>query len=131
LVVFPEGTTTNGHYMCRFRSGPFIAGLPVHAVAVRSPFRAFNPSWESITLPEHLWRLMTQATNRVEVHEIVPEFVPSRDMARDPGRYADWVQGEMAAVLGQPVVDLSRADKLLYHQYLVGKLSADEILGPR
>lgn len=35
LIIFPEGTTTNGHAMCAFRTGAFVAGQPVKPVVVR------------------------------------------------------------------------------------------------
>jgi lysophosphatidylcholine acyltransferase / lyso-PAF acetyltransferase len=35
ILLFPEGTTTNGRYMLRFRTGGFIAGVPVQPIILK------------------------------------------------------------------------------------------------
>ena len=35
VLLFPEGTTTNGRYMLPFRTGAFLAGVPVLPVVLR------------------------------------------------------------------------------------------------
>jgi lysophosphatidylcholine acyltransferase / lyso-PAF acetyltransferase len=35
ILLFPEGTTTNGRYLLRFRTGGFIAGVPVQPIILR------------------------------------------------------------------------------------------------
>lgn len=35
LLLFPEGTTTNGSYLLPFKTGAFLAGLPVRPVVIR------------------------------------------------------------------------------------------------
>lgn len=35
LLLFPEGTTTNGRFLLPFKTGAFLAGLPVRPVVIR------------------------------------------------------------------------------------------------
>ena len=35
IVVFPEGTTTNGTALTTFKSGAFVAGRPVQPILIR------------------------------------------------------------------------------------------------
>lgn len=35
LLLFPEGTTSNGHFLLPFKTGAFLAGLPLRPVVMR------------------------------------------------------------------------------------------------
>ncbi|CAM9419668.1 unnamed protein product [Phaeothamnion confervicola] len=128
LVIFPEGTTTNGTAMVRFRTGVFRAGMPVLPVAVVLPWRHFNPSWETISFKDHLFRTMTQLVNRVRLVEL-PLYCPSPAERADPRLYADNVQASPSLhVLHQPVYPLNRRHKFVYHDFVLGKKTAEEAL---
>lgn len=120
LVIFPEGTTTNGFSMVPFRTGVFNAGIPVRPVCIRFPYRHFNLSWETIRFREHIFRTMTQVRNNVEFIEM-PVYVPSDEEKSDSRLFASNVQNEMGRVLEQGVTPLNRKHKFLYHSYLLGK----------
>lgn len=120
LVIFPEGTTTNGSTMVPFRTGVFNAALPVKPVCIQFPHRHFNLSWETIRFREHMFRTMTQVSNNVEFTEL-PVYAPSEEEKADSRLYSANVQAEMANVLDQEIVPLNRKHKFLYHSYLLGK----------
>lgn len=120
LVIFPEGTTTNGTSMVAFRTGVFNAGLAVKPICIRFPYKHFNLSWETIRFREHLFRTMTQFCNRVHITEL-PVYEPSEAEMNDSRLFASNVQTEMARVLNQPIFPLNRKHKFLYHSYLLGK----------
>lgn len=120
LVIFPEGTTTNGTAMVPFRTGVFNAGLPVKPVCIEFPHRHFNLSWETIRFREHIFRTMTQFQNNTTVLEL-PVYEPSEDEVGDARLFAANVQTEMAKALGQPIIPLNRKHKFLYHSWLLGK----------
>lgn len=45
ILLFPEGTTTNGDYLLPFRTGAFIAGVPVQPTILKyGPVRAGHGS---------------------------------------------------------------------------------------
>lgn len=122
LVVFAEGTTTNGTLMIPFRTGVFNAGLPVQPVCVRFPYTRFNPTWETIRFREHIFRMMTQFRNRVHCTQL-PVYIPSEEEQLDSRLFATNVQAEIANVLQQSIVPLNRKHKFLYHSYLLGRES--------
>lgn len=46
LLLFPEGTTSNGSCLLRFKTGVFAGGVPVHPVTVKYEARRFSPAFE-------------------------------------------------------------------------------------
>lgn len=45
VLLFPEGTTTNGRVVISFQLGAFIPGFPIQPVIVRYPHVHFDQSW--------------------------------------------------------------------------------------
>lgn len=45
ILIFPEGTCSNGHAVVQFKPGAFGPGLPVQPVAIRYPNRTNTVSW--------------------------------------------------------------------------------------
>lgn len=45
VLLFPEGTTTNGRVIISFQLGAFIPGFPIQPVVVRYPHIHFDQSW--------------------------------------------------------------------------------------
>lgn len=126
LVIFPEGTTTNGTAMIALRTGVFNAGVPVQPVCVRFPHRHFNISWETISFKEHMFRTMTQVYNDVVITQL-PVYEPSAEEKMDARLYAANVQRLMADVLKQKVYPLNRKHKFLYHSFLLRKIDGKEL----
>ncbi len=121
LVVFPEGTTTNGKALLRFRTGVFNAGCPVRPVLVKFPYKHFNPSWESMRFRPHFYRCLTQFRNNVEFI-ILPPYIPSKEEKEDSVLYATNVQNLMAYVSKEPIYMLNRLQKVKgYHRFLTDK----------
>lgn len=114
VMIFPEGTTSNGESVIQFRSGAFISGHPVKPVAIRYPPGSFSPSWESIGGLYHMFRVFSQFSNACEVHWL-PIHYPTDAEKKDPRLYAENVRTEIAAELNVPKVDASYQDKLDYH----------------
>ncbi len=126
LVIFPEGTTTNGRAMVAFRTGVFNAAVPVQPVVVTFPHRRWNMSWETIRFRTHIFRTMTQLINRVTITEL-PVYVPSDEEKLDARLFARNVQKLMSKQLQQPVYRLNRKHKLLYHKFVLSKLNAEDV----
>ncbi|CAM9572354.1 unnamed protein product [Chrysoparadoxa australica] len=127
LVVFPEGTTTNGKCMIKFRRGIFTAGLPVLPVCVLMPYKHFSLTWESISFWHHLFGSATQLVHHAELIEL-PLYHPSPQEQKDPKLFAENVQSLMAAVMRQKVYQLNRSHKMAYHDCLRGNITAKEAL---
>ncbi|XP_027162734.1 lysophospholipid acyltransferase LPEAT2 isoform X1 [Coffea eugenioides] len=71
LLLFPEGTTTNGRAIISFQLGAFIPGYPIQPVIVHYPHVHFDQSWGNISLAKLMFRMFTQFHNFMEV-----EYLP-------------------------------------------------------
>lgn len=107
LVVAPEGTLAHGRCLLSFKSGGFVAGLPVVPILFRYKLTGHNPGWGVIRPYMHLLRLMTQVYNDIEV-QCLPVYHPSEEEKADPQLYAANVRALMAGALGVPMVDQDR-----------------------
>ena len=88
MVVFPEGTTSNGSFLLSFKTGAFRAGQPVLPVLFQYRAVTVHPGWESITFKNHLGKLITAPWNRVAVHTL-PTYYPSEAEQHDAKLYAN------------------------------------------
>lgn len=119
LCVYPEGTTTNGRYILRFRTGAFVAGMPVLPVVIRYPYTRFSPTYDTIRWWKFLVGLLMEPLNRVEyIH--MPVYYPSEEEKKNPRLYADNVRKKMAERINVELSDASFNDKLEYHHIFRG-----------
>ncbi|KAK9103471.1 hypothetical protein Sjap_020725 [Stephania japonica] len=66
VLLFPEGTTTNGRVLISFQLGAFIPGYPIQPAVVRYPHVHFDQSWGDISLARLMFRMFTQFHNFME-----------------------------------------------------------------
>jgi 1-acyl-sn-glycerol-3-phosphate acyltransferase len=115
LVIYPEGTTTNGRFLIPFKKGAFMAGLPVQIMIINQKWEHFQPSWETIPEFEYYYRLFTQFRNYVEITHL-PIYYPSEDEKKDPELYAENVRKLMAKVSNLELSSSTREDKMEFHK---------------
>lgn len=120
LLIFPEGTTTNGSCLLQFKTGAFRPGLPVLPVVIEFPFaeQQFSPAYESVHTPTHLLRMLAQWSHQLRV-KYLPIYKPDAEERSDARLYAEHVRAQMSEALGIPAVEQSYADKLVYHKELM------------
>ncbi|XP_022623893.1 lysophospholipid acyltransferase LPCAT4 isoform X1 [Seriola dumerili] len=106
MLMFPEGTTTNGRALIKFKPGAFLAGVPVQPVLLRYPNKMDTVRWtyKGTTWLEALWHTASQFYTNMTV-EFLPVYNPSQEEKNDPNLYADNVQKLMAKALGIPATD--------------------------
>ncbi|RVE60334.1 hypothetical protein OJAV_G00179880 [Oryzias javanicus] len=106
MLMFPEGTTTNGRALIKFKPGAFLAGVPVQPVLLHYPNRLDTVRWtyRGTTWMEGIWYTTSQLYTNVTV-EFLPVYKPSEEEKKDPNLYADNVQKLMAWALGVPATD--------------------------
>ncbi|GJM88351.1 hypothetical protein PR202_ga04405 [Eleusine coracana subsp. coracana] len=119
MLLFPEGTTTNGDYLLPFKTGAFLAKAPVRPVLLRYPYKRFNPAWESMSGGRHVFLLLCQFINYLEVIHL-PVYYPSDQEKDDPKLYANNVRKLMAVEGNLILSDLGLAEKRVYHAALNG-----------
>jgi lysophosphatidylcholine acyltransferase/lyso-PAF acetyltransferase len=117
LLVFPEGTTSSGNAVLRFKTGAFVAGEPVLPVAIKFKAGPLCGGWAWRPRPTHarwcrgmstemihLCRLLSRPLNRVEV-TVLPPFSPSQAERADPALYAQHAREQIAGALGVSTED--------------------------
>lgn len=119
LLIFPEGTTTNGEYMTVFRSGAFVAGKPVQPIAIEYWCNHFHLAYESIYGIYHIFRTLTQVVNFAKV-TVLPVYNPNEEEQANPKMYAKNVGAVIANHLHITPTTFTFNDKLRYLKYLRG-----------
>ncbi|KAM9426259.1 lysophospholipid acyltransferase LPCAT4 [Pholidichthys leucotaenia] len=106
MLMFPEGTTTNGSVLIKFKPGAFVAGVPVQPVLLRYPNKLDTVRWtyRGTTWLEALWHTTSQPYTNMTI-EFLPVYNPSQEEKNNPSLYADNVQKLMAKALGVPATD--------------------------
>ncbi|XP_075648692.1 lysophospholipid acyltransferase LPEAT1 isoform X1 [Castanea sativa] len=127
MMLFPEGTTTNGDYLLPFKTGAFLSKVPVRPVILRYPYRRFSPAWDSISGVRHVIYLLCQFVNHLEVVRL-PIYCPSQQEKDDPKLYASNVRRLMASEGNLIMSDIGLPEKRVYHAALNGNNSLPSVL---
>uniref|UniRef100_A0A182IU42 Phospholipid/glycerol acyltransferase domain-containing protein n=1 Tax=Anopheles atroparvus TaxID=41427 RepID=A0A182IU42_ANOAO len=122
ILVFPEGTCSNGKAIVQFKPGAFGPGMPVQPVAIRYP-NAVNTvswTWEGPGVPILLWRTLTTLHTRFEIH-FLPVYYPNEQERNDAKLYALNVRNYIASALGIPGTEHGLNDcKLMNYMITIG-----------
>ncbi|KAG8377742.1 hypothetical protein BUALT_Bualt08G0064600 [Buddleja alternifolia] len=127
MMLFPEGTTTNGDYLLPFKTGAFLAKAPVLPVILRYPYQRFSPAWDTISGVRHVILLLCQFVNYIEVTRL-PVYHPSEQEKEDPKLYAENVRQLMAHKGNLILSDIGLAEKRVYHAALNGNIRMPTVL---
>ncbi|XP_071733241.1 lysophospholipid acyltransferase LPEAT1-like [Rutidosis leptorrhynchoides] len=120
MMLFPEGTTTNGDYIHPFKTGAFLAKAPVLPVILKYPYERFSPAWDSISGVRHVILLLCQFVNFMTVTRL-PVYYPSQEEKDNPKLYAENVRKLMAREGNLIMSDIGLAEKRVYHAALNGR----------
>ena len=123
LLLFPEGTTTNGDFLLPFKTGAFLTGAPVQPVLLRYRWRRFSMAWETITAPWHFFLMFSQLSHALEVIYL-PVYEPNAAEQKDPAVYAAGVRAAMLKASDLQASDLVLADKRAYQALLLEEWAA-------
>ncbi|GIQ85105.1 hypothetical protein KIPB_006728, partial [Kipferlia bialata] len=133
VVVFPEGTTTDGSCLLQYRAGAFRAGIPIQPCLIRYPHRWYAQSWDSQPFTSHLIQRLSSLHNQVSV-TFMPVYQPSPEEIEQPFLYASNVRDRMrdmwSRVNGRDISlsPLSVKEKLIYQSYREGEYDWEECL---
>ncbi|KAK9797382.1 hypothetical protein WJX73_008706 [Symbiochloris irregularis] len=121
MLLFPEGTTTNGNFLLPFRKGAFLAGAPVQPVILRYPVNRVSPAWETISGLRHIWLMLCNPVHSVIFYEL-PVYHPTKAEASNPELYANNVRQYMLRNShGLEASESSLAEKQILHAHLRGE----------
>uniref|UniRef100_A0A8C2D6Y4 Lysophosphatidylcholine acyltransferase 4 n=1 Tax=Cyprinus carpio TaxID=7962 RepID=A0A8C2D6Y4_CYPCA len=93
MLMFPEGTTTNGRALIKFKPGAFLAGVPVQPVLLHYPGEPDTVQSRAVILLCSDWL------------QFLSVYTPSPDEKQSPELYAENVQKLMAEALCVPATD--------------------------
>jgi 1-acyl-sn-glycerol-3-phosphate acyltransferase len=127
LLVFPEATCSTGAALLRFKSGAFVAGVPVLPLAIRYDAGRLNAGWvwrEEATRVRgfravpgdllHLARLLAARGKRLDIF-VLPVHAPSAAERADPALFAESVRREVGAALRVPLDSRGVEDARAYY----------------
>jgi len=118
IVIFPEGTTSNGKYLIEFKNGAFYPLKPIQPVLIHYKFKYFNPCWVELNAPQYFTYLLTQWSNAVEI-TFLPVVRPTEEEKKDVTKYRDRLQEIMARELETICINTSnRHQKMIYKEYI-------------
>ncbi|KAL1548710.1 Lysophospholipid acyltransferase lpeat2 [Salvia divinorum] len=112
VLLFPEGTTSNGRVLLSFQIGAFIPGYPVQPVVVRYPYVHFDQSWGNITLAMLMFRMFTQFHNFMEV-EYLPLVYPNENRKENAVHFSQRTGRAIASALNVAQTAHSYGDFML------------------
>ncbi|WZY91126.1 hypothetical protein YC2023_047861 [Brassica napus] len=118
LLLFPEGTTTNGKVLISFQLGAFIPGYPIQPVVVRYPHVHFDQSWGNISLLMLMFRMFTQFHNFMEVVKVeyLPVIYPSDTQKQNAVRLSQKTSHAIATSLNVVQTSHSYGDLMLLNR---------------
>eukprot|EP00298_Acanthocystis_sp_HF-20_P013522 c20393_g1_i1.p1 GENE.c20393_g1_i1~~c20393_g1_i1.p1 ORF type:complete len:230 (+),score=89.62 c20393_g1_i1:51-740(+) len=129
LVIFPEGTTTNGNYLLKFKTGAFRSGLAVQPILIRYINNKSSPFFDTIPLHLHVIKLMLSWKTDVEIIYL-PPYYPSKQEKENSEVYAENVY-KLMLEKGKSFLSFSDADltsKRQYQNLLSGKETLKDFL---
>lgn len=97
VLIFPEGTTTNGSSLITFKPGAFIPGLTVQPVCVNFCNRldTIRWTWEGPSAFKAIFYTLCQFNNNLEI-TYLPVYTPNDAEKRDPQLFARNVREKMS-----------------------------------
>ncbi|KAL3814885.1 hypothetical protein ACJIZ3_016153 [Penstemon smallii] len=112
VLLFPEGTTSNGRVVLSFQLGAFIPGYPVQPVIVRYPYVHFDQSWGNISIAKLMFRMFLQFHNFMEV-EYLPVVSPHENRKENATHFAHRTGRVIASALNVVQTSHSYGDFML------------------
>eukprot|EP00871_Galdieria_phlegrea_P006056 jgi/Galph1/938/GphlegSOOS_G5629.1 len=110
LVMFPEGTTSNGDSLLRFHTGPFVQRRPVQPVVLKYSFGDTDPSFVGLTF-FHFLRILSEPVYFLTVRYLA-RYVPSDEEKANPKLFTENIRQIMADGLDCHSVDLGYDDRI-------------------
>ncbi|MDP2437841.1 MAG: EF-hand domain-containing protein [archaeon] len=127
VMIFPEGTCTNGRALVNFKPGAFLAGEPVQPLIIRYRWAHFDPSFvDYVNVVGLLVGTLCQFVNHMEV-EWLPIYRPSEEEKANPGLFARNVRLYMSQASGLPMTNHSIDDALLQLEAFKHHLPAEAV----
>ena len=70
VLIFPEGTTSNGEYVISFKKGAFSNLSPIKIYGIKYGNRKYNPAFDSIAMGQSFLFTILQLRNSVTIYDL-------------------------------------------------------------
>jgi len=123
LIIFPEGTTSNGEYLISFKKGAFMHLTPLKIYAVKYTNPNYSPAFDSLGIGKSFLFALLQLRNSITVYDLGvfdPTYLNLKS-EDDWTIYAEKVKSIMLKALGAKSSELGLAEANFYCDSLDGQ----------
>ena len=138
MLIYPEGTQSNGKYLASFKKGAFAGLKAVKPIVINYESEAwFNTAWDCLGFLDHVL-LSFSAPHFAKATVIdMPTFIPNDylfETHKDKGEskweiYAWAVRDVMSRTSGKPTIESDARDKQTFKSFMCGKTDVLEKSG--
>jgi len=121
VLIFPEGTTTNGEYMISFKKGAFSNLTPLKIYAIKYTKSNYSPSFDSLELGRSFLFTLLQFYNSVTLYDLgvyYPDHLKLKT-ENDWQIYANKIKDIYLKVLNVKSSELGFGDKMTYYKTIM------------
>lgn len=118
MVIFPEGTTTNGECLISFKKGAFVLNTPLKVVVLKYRGR-MSPALNMMGTIDNLLSLLFQLYTNLDVFEVEGLIEPKSEMPWE--EYAEEVRSLMASEFKLEKIDGDFSGKKFTESKYTGK----------
>jgi len=123
LIIFPEGTTSNGEYLISFKKGAFMHLTPVKIYAVKYTNPNYSPAFDSLGIAKSFLFALLQFRNSITVYDLGvfdPTYLNLKSEDDWP-IYAEKVKSIMLKALGAKSSELGLHEANYYCDSIAGQ----------
>lgn len=113
MVVFPEGTTTNGKGLISFKKGPFVLETPLKLMGLKYGGN-FSPCYHLVDVIDSIFCVLSQFRNELKIIQIEGVIEPKGQM--DWNVFAESVRQVMSNEFGLILTDGSYEEKIIFEK---------------
>jgi len=119
ILIYPEGTTSNGESIISFKKGAFFSLAPMRIMCLEYPKETFSPAYDNLEFVVIFLGLLSQFYNRIRVHDC-GIYDPSHLNLKEESDwviYSDKVRAIMSKCVGLPTYEIGYQEKMEYYKY--------------
>lgn len=122
LLIFPEGTTSNGEYMLSFKKGAFAAGAPLKLYGIKYTNKNFSPAFDTLGIGNLFLFTLLQLWNCVTIYEMGIYYPDHLNLKGEDDWmiYAEKIKFIYLKALNLKSTDMGYQDMVTYQKELMG-----------
>jgi len=122
ILIFPEGTTSNGEYMLSFKKGAFATATPLRMYGIKYTNKRFNPAFDTLGIGKLFLFTLLQFWNSVTIYDLGVYYPDHLNLKGDEDwtLYAEKIKFVYLKALGLKSSDMGYQDMVAYQKELMG-----------